>query len=55
MYIRGLAYYPPLCQKPHFYLFILQLDALKESVTNGNTTVFLDSDSPIAQIFEGIQ
>ena len=38
--------------KADFYLFSLQLDTLKESVTNGNTTVFLDKNSPIAQIFE---
>lgn len=38
--------------KADFYLYSLQLDALRESVTNGNTTLFLDSDSPIAQIFE---
>ena len=40
--------------KADFYLFMLQLDALKASVTNGNTTIFLDGDSPIAGIFEGI-
>ena len=39
--------------KADFYLFSLQLDTLKESVMNGNTTIFLDADSPIAQIFEG--
>lgn len=38
--------------KADFYLYSLQLDALRESVTSGNTTLFLDSDSPIAQIFE---
>ena len=40
--------------KADLYLFSLQLDTLKESVTNGNTTVFLDKNSPIAQIFEGV-
>lgn len=40
-------------EKADFYLFTLQLDALKESVTNGNTTLFLDKDSPVAQIFSG--
>lgn len=40
--------------KADFYLFSLQLDTLKESVTNGNTTIFLDKNSPIAQIFEGV-
>lgn len=40
-------------EKADFYLFTLQLDALRESVTKGNTTLFLDKDSPIAQIFTG--
>ncbi len=40
-------------EKADFYLFSLQLDALKESVTKGNTTLFLDKDSPVAQIFAG--
>lgn len=40
-------------EKADFYLFTLQLDALRESVTNGNTTLFLDKDSPVAQIFSG--
>ena len=39
--------------KAEFYLFSLQLDTLKESVTNGNTTIFLDKNSPIAEIFSG--
>ncbi|MDO4491022.1 MAG: protease modulator HflC [Lachnospiraceae bacterium] len=41
--------------KADFYLFTLQLDTLKESVTNGNTTIFLDKDSPVAGIFNGIE
>ena len=41
--------------KADFYLFSLQLDTIKESVTNGNTTIFLDKDSPVAQIFNGVQ
>ena len=53
MRILAEAYNDP--DKADFYLYTLQLDALKESVTNGNTTLFLDSDSPIAQIFEGIE
>ena len=40
-------------EKADFYLFTLQLDALKESVTKGNTTLFLDENSPVAQIFQG--
>lgn len=53
MRILAEAYNDP--EKADFYLYSLQLDALKESVTHGNTTLFLDSDSPIAQIFEGIE
>lgn len=41
--------------KADFYLFSLQLDTIRESVTNGNTTVFLDKNSPVAQIFNGVQ
>lgn len=40
-------------KKADFYLYSLQLDALKESVTNGNTTLFLDKNSPVAEIFQG--
>jgi len=39
--------------KADFYIYSLKLDALKASVTNGNTTVFLDKDNPIADIFQG--
>jgi membrane protease subunit HflC len=40
--------------KADFYTFSLELDALRESLTGGNTTLFLDKDSPIAQIFDGV-
>lgn len=53
MRILAEAYNDP--EKADFYLYTLELDTLKESVTSGNTTLFLDSDSPIAQIFEGIE
>lgn len=53
MKILSDAYNDP--SKADFYLFSLQLDALKESVTNGNTTLFLDANSPIAQIFQGVR
>ena len=53
MKILSDAYNDPA--KADFYLYSLQLDTLKESVTNGNTTIFLDKDSPIAQIFSGAQ
>ena len=36
-----------------FYLFSLSLDAAKESLENGNTTLFIGKDSPIAEIFDG--
>ena len=39
--------------KADFYLYSRQLDTVRESVTNGNTTLFLDESSPIAQIFGG--
>ncbi len=39
--------------KADFYLYSLSLDTARESLKNGNTTLFLDSDSPIAKIFEG--
>lgn len=39
--------------KADFYLFTLQLDAIKESINRGNTTLFLDENSPVAQIFQG--
>lgn len=41
--------------KADFYTFSLELDAIKASLTNGNTTLFLDSDNPIAQIFGGVE
>lgn len=40
-------------EKADFYLYTLQLDALKKSVTNGNTTIFLDESNPVAEIFQG--
>lgn len=41
-------------EKADFYLFVRELDAVKESLKNGQTTLFLDKDSPIAQIFQGV-
>lgn len=38
-------------EKADYYLFVRQLDAAKKSLTGGNTTLFLDSDSPIASLF----
>lgn len=51
MRILSDAYNDP--DKAEYYLFVRQLDAAKKSLENGNTTLFLDSDSPIASLFEG--
>lgn len=50
MRILSDAYNDP--DKAEYYLFVRQLDAAKKSLENGNTTLFLDSDSPLANIFE---
>ena len=50
MKILSDAYNDP--DKAEYYLFVRQLDAAKKSLKNGNTTLFLDSDSPLASIFE---
>ena len=50
MRILSDAYNDP--DKAEYYLFVRQLDAAKKSLENGNTTLFLDSDSPLAGIFE---
>lgn len=50
MSILSEAYNDP--EKAEYYLFVRQLDAAKKSLVNGNTTLFLDSDSPLAKLFE---
>ena len=50
MRILSDAYNDP--DKAEYYLFVRQLDAARKSLENGNTTLFLDSDSPLASIFE---
>ena len=50
MRILSDAYNDP--DKADYYLFVRQLDAAIKSLENGNTTLFLDSDSPLASIFE---
>ena len=50
MRILSDAYNDP--DKAEYYLFVRQLDAAKKSLENGNTTLFLDSDSPLASISE---
>lgn len=39
--------------KADFYLFTLSLDTLKQSIKSGNTTIFLDKNNPITEIFAG--
>ena len=48
MRILAQAYNTP--QKQEFYNFIRALDALKVSLQNGDKTVILGADSPLAQI-----
>ena len=52
-YMRILSEAYNDADKADFYRFSLQLDTLKNSVTNGNTTLFLDAHSPVAEIFQG--
>lgn len=40
--------------KADYYAFVRSLDAAKASLSNGNNTLFLDANSPIAQIFQGM-
>lgn len=53
MKILSKAYNNP--KKADFYLFSKSLDTAKESLKNGETTLFLDKSSPIAQIFQGAE
>lgn len=39
--------------RTEFYSFVRSLDAARSSLTGGNKTLILSSDSPIAQIFNG--
>ena len=49
MKILSDAYNDP--EKAEYYLFVRQLDMAKKSLQGGNTTLFIDKDSPIAEIF----
>ena len=40
--------------KAEFYLYVRSLDMAKASLENGQTTLFLDKNSPIAEIFQGV-
>lgn len=53
MRILSEAYNDP--EKAEFYLYVRSLDTVRSSLDNGQTTLFLDKNSPIAQIFQGIQ
>ena len=37
--------------KAEFYSFVRQLDAMKETLANGDDTIVLDKDSPLAELF----
>ncbi len=52
MKILSDAYNDP--DKADFYLFVRSLDTVKASLSNGQTTLFLDKSSPIAEIFQGV-
>ncbi len=53
MKILSDAYNDP--DKADFYLFVRSLDTVKASLSNGQTTLFLDKSSPIAEIFQGVE
>ncbi len=38
-------------EKAEFYIFVRQLDAVKATLKDGDNTIVLDKDSPIAEIF----
>lgn len=52
-YMRILSEAYDTEEKTEFYSFVRSLDALKASMSGGDKTVVLSSDSPIAQIFNG--
>ncbi|MCI8281158.1 MAG: protease modulator HflC [Lachnospiraceae bacterium] len=41
--------------KAEFYSFVRQLDAIKATLKNGENTIVLDQDSPIAKLFYGLE
>ncbi|MDL2232605.1 protease modulator HflC [Ruminococcaceae bacterium OttesenSCG-928-L11] len=54
-YMEILAQAYNTMEKSEFYAFSRALDAAKESLNNGNTTLILSGDSPITQIFYNIE
>ena len=49
MRILSQAYNTP--SKAEFYTFVRQLDAVKATLADGENTIVLDKDSPIAELF----
>ena len=49
-YMRLLAEAYDSPEKQEFYTFNLALDALKKSLSEGEKTIILDENSPLAQI-----
>ena len=55
-YMRILADAYNVEEKADFYLYTLQLDALKESLKSGKDNVLIiDANSPFASVFNGVQ
>ncbi len=52
-YMRLLAEAYDTADKQEFYEFILALDALKQSLKDGEKTIILDADSKLAQLLAG--
>ena len=50
-YMRILSDAYNNADKADFYSFVRQLDAIKATLKNGNNTIVLDKNSPIAEIF----
>ena len=50
-YMRILSQAYDTSSKAEFYRFVRQLDAVKATLANGENTIVLDKDSPIAELF----
>lgn len=50
-YMRILSQAYDTSSKAEFYSFVRQLDAVKATLANGENTIVLDKDSPIAELF----
>lgn len=51
-YMRILSDIYNTDDEAEFYTFMIALDAMEDSLQGGNKTIILDSDSPVAQIFQ---